>query len=402
MNQIPRVAFFADSFHEVNGVANTSRQFEAYAQRQGYPFFSVHAGPENACFPVGSVTRFEMRRGPAQVGLDRDLSFDVWLWRRRSGLTKALKEFRCDVIHITGPSDIGIVGMILAKQLRLPLVASWHTNLHDYAGRRLEHLLPFLSKKARRSVGGAAEEASLKLLLKFYNVADGLMAPNQELIDLIERGTKKPCALMQRGVDTELFHPSKRRREDTRFTVGYVGRLTAEKNVRLLAEIGKSLRAAGNDDFRILVVGQGTEAEWLQQNVPNVEMAGVLRGEALARAYADMDVFAFPSTTDTFGNVVLEALASGAPAVVTAGGGPKFLVRSGETGFIGDDDDSFVQGVLTLYRDRAYLERMRQAAREAALVVSWDSVFAKVYDTYRATIERAPKVLVRPLNAFPA
>jgi glycosyltransferase involved in cell wall biosynthesis len=400
VNAVPRVAFFADSFHEVNGVAHTSRQLEAFARRQDYPFFSVHAGPETACFDLGSVRRFEMHRGPAQLGLDRDLSFDLWLWTRRSGITQKLKEFGADVVHITGPSDIGIVGLILAKQLRLPLVASWHTNLHDYAGRRLEHLLPFLPRTWRRHAGSLAEAGSLKAVLRFYKAADALLAPNEELIELIEHGTGKNCDLMQRGIDTDLFSPSRRDRTDRRFTVGYVGRLTAEKNVRFLADVARGLQQAGCRDFRMLIVGQGAEAEWLQANVPQAELTGVLKGEALARAYANMDVFAFPSTTDTFGNVVLEAMASGTPAVVTTGGGPKFLVRDGETGSVCGTDEAFAEAVVRLWSEPERLAAQGRQARESAQLMSWDAVFGKVYTVYREAMERSPRLYRRPLGAY--
>ena len=107
----------------------------------------------------------------------------------------------------------------------------------------------------------------------------------------------------------------------------------AEKNVRFLAEL-RGLVAAGSPDFRLVVVGSGSEAGCLRANLRKATLTGILRGEELARAYADMDVFAFPSETDTFGNVVLEALSSGVPAVVTTAGGPKFLVESGVTGFV--------------------------------------------------------------------
>ena len=134
---------------------------------------------------------------------------------------------------------------------------------------------------------------------------------------------------MRRGVDTRLFDPARRRRSDDTFRIGYVGRLTPEKNVRFLAELGVALKAKGQDNVEFVIVGEGSEEAWLRQNVPNVTCTGVLRGDALAEAYAGMDLFAFPSRTDTFGNVVLEALASGVPAVVTDGGGPKFIVAAG-------------------------------------------------------------------------
>lgn len=106
-----------------------------------------------------------------------------------------------------------------------------------------------------------------------------------------------------------------------RFTLGFVGRLTVEKNVRLLVELEKALLGLGCKNFRFLIVGQGVLEPWLRENLRHGTFAGVLKGDALARAYAKMDVFTFPSRTDTFGNVVLEALASGVPAVVTNEGG---------------------------------------------------------------------------------
>jgi len=134
-------------------------------------------------------------------------------------------------------------------------------------------------------------------------------------------------------------------------------------------------------EARFLIVGQGGDESMLREQLPEAEFAGVLRDEALAAAYADMDIFVFPSHTDTFGNVVLEALASGVPAVVTPDGGPKFIVKDGETGFV-VGDEGFAAAVARLVTDRALREAMRGAAREYALGCSWDAVFGRVYGAY--------------------
>jgi glycosyltransferase involved in cell wall biosynthesis len=131
-------------------------------------------------------------------------------------------------------------------------------------------------------------------------------------------------------------------------------------------------------------VGHGDEEEMLRREMKSATFAGVLRGEALAAAYADMDVLVFPSRTDTFGNVVLESLASGVPAVVTQDGGPKFIVRDGETGFA-VPDDGFAGAIAVLAHDRERLERMRTAARADALGYSWDAVFDRVVEGYGVT-----------------
>jgi glycosyltransferase involved in cell wall biosynthesis len=383
-----RVAFFTDSFHEVNGVALTSRQFEAFARRRQTPFFSVHAGARTHSHTDGSVTVFEIQRGGAAFNLEASsaLSFDPLLFRYSSELLRALAAFQPNAIHVTGPGDFGMLGAWVGNKLKIPVVASWHTNVHEYAGRRLERLLSFLPEKHLQTVSSIAEKHALAGVSRFYKIASLLFAPNQELVELLREQTGRPCFLMQRGVDAEQYTPAKRQSGDRPFTVGYVGRLSVEKNVRFLLEIEQALLTAGKTNFRFLIVGSGGEEEWLRANLRQAEFTGVLKGEDLARAYANMDVFAFPSHTDTFGNVILESLASGVPAIVTTGGGPKFLVRSGETGFVAVDDRAFIKCVLTLMADPDLHNRMKSAARQYACSISWDRVFERVFEAYNHTL----------------
>ena len=171
--------------------------------------------------------------------------------------------------------------------------------------------------------------------------------------------------------------------------VGYVGRLMPEKNLRLLARVEAALRAAGFTDARFQITGAGSERQWLERNLARATFTGVLAGVGLARAYADMDVFAFPSHTDTFGNVVQEAMASGVPAVVTGSGGPRFIVRDGDTGFVASSDEEFCDSVVTLARDQLLRRRMALAARRQVEKQSWDWVFDEVYDGYRSNLVSA-------------
>ncbi|MDQ6677898.1 MAG: glycosyltransferase, partial [Acidobacteriota bacterium] len=339
----PRVAFFTDCFYEVNGVALTSRELDRFAHERGLPFFSLHVGPKTTVRRDGEHTTMELKRSPVCMPLDAGMSFDILALRHLTRVRRALTAFQPDLVHITGPGDCGLLGALLAWQIGVPIVASWHTNLHEFGARRLERVLGAAApKRWAAAVGAVSERGMLRALKAFYGSGSVLLAPNPELIAMLESGTGRPAFLMRRGVDTKLFSPEQRDRKDNLFTIGYVGRLSPEKNVRLLAEIEHELVAQGFDRFRILIVGQGSQREWLQANVQRAEFTGVLKGEALARAYANMDVFAFPSDTDTFGNVVLEALASGAPAVVTAGGGPKFLIEDGVTGFVATGKAAFV------------------------------------------------------------
>lgn len=130
------------------------------------------------------------------------------------------------------------------------------------------------------------------------------------------------------------------------------------------------------------MVGDGFDREWLGENLQRRELLGTLRGEALSQAYASMDVFVFPSQTDTFGNVILEAMASGVPPIVTSGGGPKYMIRHGDTGFVAGGAQEFADRVIDLSNDPERRRRMGQAARDYAARCSWESVFEGVYQRY--------------------
>ncbi len=397
MTTHPRVAFMPDTFFEVNGVAHTARHLEGFARRQQIPFLSVHCGPRFEKSSDGVVSILQLERGPVRIGLDANLDYDVLLCRYADRVVKETREFGADLIHITGPGDMGAVGAYVSLCLKLPLVISWHTSLHEYAGVRLKKLLSFSGANASCTAGTVAQKLSLAVLRLFYRLAAVTMAPNQELVDLTRSLTGRPSYLMRRGVDALLFNPSRRNRTSNVFRIGYVGRLTPEKNVRFLSALGAALRAKGHANFEFVIVGEGSEEPWLRAHVPNATLTGVLRGEALAEAYANMDLFVFPSNTDTFGNVVLEALASGVPCVVTNHGGPKFLVESGSSGFVASTDAEFIAFVDKILGDSILHASMRRAALEYGARQSWDAVFESVYRVYAESIQLS--TCARPASA---
>lgn len=382
LERAPRIAFFTDSFHEVNGVALTSREFAGFARRHGYPFFSVHAGPETKHWREGTFETFELLNSNVVLGLEHDLAFDLLFLRHYRQMKSKLAEFRPDVVHLTGPSHAGLLGLILAHRMRVPIAASWHTNLHEFASRRLAKKMEWLSEQPRRQMAKLTEKATLDITLQFYRVARILFAPNPELVDMLSTRLNRPSYLMQRGIDTKLFSPSYRTHNDGEFTIGFVGRLSPEKNVRLLAELEQALHASGAGDCRFLIVGDGSEREWLIKNMKRAIVPGILRGAALAEAYANMDVFVFPSVTDTFGNVVLESMASGVPPIVTASGGPRYLVQPGVNGYVTDTMQEIVRAVLHLRLSKSLRARMAEDARTTALSYSWDNVFDRIYQRY--------------------
>jgi glycosyltransferase involved in cell wall biosynthesis len=382
----PRVAYFPDSFHEINGVAHTSRHFEAFARRRGLPFLCVRAGDRARAFTEdGNVWTLELPRGFLSFALEKDLRFDPAFLRHIPLIEEVLERFKPDLIHITGPSEVGMLGAALSHHLDLPLAASWHTNVHEYLARRSDWLCKLLPQP--EAAEQTIEDLTMALAAKFYSLATILFAPNRELCALLEKTTQRPCHLMPRGVDAELFNPTRRNRavDDREFVLGFVGRLSIEKNVTLLAQIQEELEQMGRTDFRFLIIGHGTDAGWLREHMPRVQLPGVLRGETLAEAYANMDLFVFPSHTDTFGNVVLEAFASGVPAIVTPDGGPASIVVDGVTGRVVPDAE-FSSAVAGILADPAKLAEMGRAARAHALTASWDSVFEGVYQAYEGIL----------------
>ncbi len=268
----PRVAFFPDSFHEVNGAALTCRQLEAFAARQNRDFMTVRCGPREFFQRTGHSWRLQLRRGRLALPIDRDLSFDPLLFLRRHEVLKGVRAFAPDLIHITSPGDVGILGAWTAHTLGVPLVASWHTNVHEFAGRRLRRMFSFVPGIG--PVQRAVESFVLKRVLWFFSRANVALAPNPELVNMIGARSGKPAFLMTRGVDTSLFSPDRRNRQGGPFMLGFVGRLNPEKNVRFLATLEKALLAAGAPPFRFSIVGGGSETGWLQSNMRHAHFPG--------------------------------------------------------------------------------------------------------------------------------
>jgi len=388
----PRVAFFPDAFHEVDGVAVVARNFAAYARECNIPLLIVHAGPCDQVVQEGTVTRRQLRRSPIKFPLDRNHEFDLILLRRYRTVAARLMEFKPDLIQITGPSDIGILGAMCAHKIQIPLSAFWQTNLPQYAGLRAAKALKFLPRRAARYVSRGAQNLSHRATTRFYKIPRILFAPNPEIVQALADDTGKPCFPMGHGVDTTRFSPQFRDSKGGLFTIGYVGRLAPEKNVRMLAQLEQALLGAGHRNFRILIVGHGEEEAWLRQNLQHAEFTGVLRGDELSRAFANMDVLAFPSETETFGLVVLEALASGVPVVAMAAGGPKYTVEHGRTGFVAGNFEEFASFVAYLMTNPEMVASMRESGRRHAQASSWAHAFQNIYQTYRSHLGAAKVV----------
>lgn len=385
-NPPPRVAYCTDTFEEPNGVATVSRAFVQYARRRQLPLLLIRPGARRSVTRDGSITTVEVAKSGLCLPLDMGLRFDLLVHRQVDWLREQMNEFHPDLVHITGPGDLGMVCARLSHVLRVPkppLVAAWHTNLHQYARLRAEKLLRWLPSGARRSLGGAIERQALDWASKFYKTARLILAPNEEILEELVKRTGKRGRLMRHGVDADLFSVPHERGSGC-VTLGYAGRLTAEKNVRFLGEVAARLTEEQRNRVRFLIVGDGMERSWLERHLPaNSTFTGILRGEELAEAYRKMDVFLFPSQSDTFGLVVLEAMSAGLPVVSFRVTGPNTVVEDGVNGYAVETSEEFVARVVTLIEQSALRDQLAAAARAHALSQSWEAVFASVYEGYR-------------------
>ena len=270
-----RVALFTDSFHETNGVGTFCREYLEYARQLDLPFLCVFGGQRTAFARDGRVRTLELRRGPLTFKVDADVSCDPALGRHLAQTVSQLRAFRPDLVHITGPGDVSLVGIVAAHIVGVPVMASWHTNLHEYAQRRLDASLWWLPAGPRLRLSHGAEWAALWVLTQYYRSTHFVAAPNREMVRMLAQRTGRPAWLIEHGVNTALFSPARRRpTNDTRFVIGHVGRLTPEKNVRALVDLEQALLDAGERDFRMLVVGTGSELPWLRAHLRTAAFTG--------------------------------------------------------------------------------------------------------------------------------
>lgn len=305
-------------------------------------------------------------------------------YRLAFGLPQAeIEAFKPDLIHVAlAPDWLGYSTLRMARKLGVPLVASYHTCYEKY----LEYY----------GVANLFTRLLKNYLSSYYATCKEVYVPTQSMIDeLRQDGLHDNFILWQRGVDADLFNPAQRSmawRESlgiapNEVVVLFVSRLVREKQLATLAGVFTRLKAQGIP-FRSLVVGDGPERQMLEETCPDTIFTGTLQGEELARAYASGDIFVFPSDTETFGNVTLEAMASGLPCVCASAPGSQSLVVDGETGFLATprNADSFTGYVRRLLEDPDLRHRMGIAARERSLSFSWSVPMEMLLNRYRRLI----------------
>jgi glycosyltransferase involved in cell wall biosynthesis len=293
---------------------------------------------------------------------------------------RQLEDFAPTLFHIATPDLLGYHALRTARSWHVPVVASYHTHFSSYL--RYYRL-------------GWLEPVVWAYLRHFYSDCRHTYVPSTAMANILKRqGIDSGLHLWQRGVETDRFTPERRsnawRAEhglDGAPVVAFVSRLVWEKGLHVFADVVERLQAE-EVPHQSLIVGDGPARAELEERLPNTVFTGHLEGTELATAYASSDVFLFPSDTETFGNVTLEAMASGLPTVCADAVGSRDLVVDGTTGHLCPPDDvpAFTRAVRHLLTDADARREMGAAALERAQDFRWETILSKMNDYYDAAL----------------
>jgi len=364
-------AWFTDTLEDVNGVATTIRKMTAAAAAAGKDLIVVtsRSNLQICDIPIKNfppIGEFELPEYELQK-----LSFPPILQ-----MLDYIQREKFSEVIISTPGPVGLTALLAAKMLNLQTSGIYHTDFPQYIRILTED--SFL------------ESVAWRYMHWFYGQLDTVFVNSEEYRQSwIKRGfDSAKLRIFPRGLDTELFHPA--RREPAFFEkfgasngevrLLYVGRISREKDLDLLTAAYRRLRDEGLS-IQLFVVGHGPYSEAFTKSLPEAFFTGYLTGKELATAYASADIFVFPSTTDTFGNVILEAQACGVPVVVSNSGGPKELVEDKANGLItkSHDVEDFARAIRVLVTDPVLRERMGKSARNSVVDRSWPSAFGRFW-----------------------
>jgi glycosyltransferase involved in cell wall biosynthesis len=363
-------------FPQVNGVSRTLGELARYLTENGDQVQLI-------CPDYGTLAD----QGPVYKVPSVVLPFykELHLPRPPFGnVHRAMAAFRPDIIHIATEATLGWSVLQRALKRRLAVVSSFHTNFDQYS----DHYRV-----------GWARGLIWRYLRWFHNCTRETYVPSETTIGDLERRGFEGLVLWRRGVDSTLFRPDRPGRFEVRRALGWsphdlviatVSRIAPEKNVEFLAA-ALAIVASHRADVRILLVGDGPSRKALEEQIGSIaRFAGYRQGDDLADHYAAADIFAFASVTETLGNVVLEAMASGLPVVALRAGGVGETVESGSTGILVEPSETpehFASAVLRLVEQHDERRRMASAARSYALSMSWDAIMASLRGHYQSVID---------------
>ncbi len=367
-----KITFVTDTYTpQPNGVATTLQRLVSGLRELGHQVDVIRPGylesiEEGLEVPSISLPGYQEIR----VGLPMRLRLQMRWYRNRP-----------DVIYVATEWMLGASAISAARALGIPVASGFHTNFQQYMAH---YQLPIL------------ERATLSYLRRVHNRSSCTFVPSQDTIIQLDQQGFANLELLPKGVDTKLFNPAKRdvllRSQwgaSPSSLVGlYVGRMAAEKNLNLIVKVFLEI-SRRIPDFKGVFVGDGPKLEELKVAHPEFIYTGVRRGEELAKHYASADLFVFPSITETFGNVTLEAMASGLGVLAYDYAAARQHIRDGENGYLVPYDDSaaFVGKAISIIRDDN-LTMVREAARQQARKVRWKKVVKRFQNQLINLIER--------------
>jgi glycosyltransferase involved in cell wall biosynthesis len=386
----PSAIVFTDTYTETNGVAGTMRRLAAEGAGGRLPLSIATACSDGLDGEAGIVALPTDWTMPLPAYEQIELRFPL--------VTDVLARVEAaapDIVHVATPGPIGITGLLAAKLLGIPVVGSYHTELGPYA--------------LQLTRDPVVAEITGKYVDWFYGQCDIVLAPTFGVLSsLTARRTGGRVLLWGRGVDGAVFGAMHRDEALRAELLGggdllllSVGRVSDEKRIDVLLEAFGELRRS-RPGARLAVVGDGPARSRLEgRSDRGVTFLGERRGAELAAIYASADIFCFPSTTDTFGQVILEAGISGLPTVAVAAGGAAELVRHGETGLVvpPDDVNAFAEALGFLAGDAELRARLGEGAGQAATARTWERSFAELRDAYRIAVHGTPSEVATRLAA---
>jgi glycosyltransferase involved in cell wall biosynthesis len=384
-----RIAYVTETWPpEVNGVALTAARTVRHLREHGHGVDLIR--PRQPHEATGALADDEWLTAGVPLPMYADLRFGL---ARERPLAQRFAERAIDLVHVATPGPLSWQALRAARALGLPSSSDFRTNFHTYC--RYYHL-------------GLVAPLALRALRRFHNQTDRTFVPTRALARELEAEGFHRLAVVGRGVDTTRFDPAWRSATLRRtwgapedgVVVLYVGRVAAEKNVAFALKAFEAVRAEA-PGARMVVVGDGPLRTELAAAHPDVRFVGARHGERLAACYASADCFVFPSLTDTFGNVTLEALASGLPVVAFDTAAAAEHVKDGRSGRLAPpgDEAAFGAALRAAVLDPAALRRMRPEAVAAARRADWDGVLGRFEDYLQDTIDAhetslAPAALV--------
>lgn len=370
---------------ETNGVEYTYNNLIPRFSKAGIPVDLIAYGAENSYEQFGSVNIFVYRPCiPARY--DAELRVDINPLFSYTKLGRQIANTPYSVIHSATPDTLGLFAWSIARRQHCARISVYHTVVDDFAQSRMEKVLGQYAGKISRKI-------VWEYLRWYYDKSDLVLAPSNHTKEFLTNNLKVEVEILARAIDTDKFNPKYRNLVDNKVQILYVGRVAPEKNLDMLIEVDKLLKKYceqnnGNcPGYYFTIVGDGIYLDKLKQIFPQAHYMGKLTGEPLYRAFANGDIFVFPSRTDTFGNVVIQSMSSGLPVVVTDSMGPKEQVIEDKTGFITSTTEQFAQAVYRLLCNSELRRKMGKAALEYARQYSWDNVFNTLLTQYEKAYE---------------